>query len=87
MTANTLRGMMKDGTDEVKRAAATAAAGKADKTLVPDLVTLVADPSEQVGQAARAALKILTGQDHGPQPGADAAARAKAQAAWREGTK
>ncbi len=83
MTANTLRGMMKAGAEEVKRAAATAAGAKGDKGLLPDLATLIADPADGVVQAARESLKKLTGADHGPQPGADAAAKAKAQAAWR----
>ena len=34
-------------------------------------------------QAARAALKALSGEDHGPEPGAGAADRAAAITAWR----
>lgn len=83
MTANTLRGMLKEGSEDLKRAAATAVAYKGDKSLLLDLADLIDHPSDPVVQAARDALKTLTGQDHGPQPGSDAAARAKAQAAWR----
>ena len=83
MTAKTLKDMLKDGTEEVKRAACSAVATKGEKTLLPDLADLVGSPAEPVVLAARDALKALTGQDHGPAAGADAAAKAKAQAAWR----
>jgi hypothetical protein len=87
MTAATLRGMLQRGTEEMKRAACVAAAAKGDKSLGPDLADAVTDPADPVAQGARAALKALTGQDHGPPANADAAAKAKAQAAWRAALK
>jgi hypothetical protein len=84
MTATTLRGMLKDGSEEVKRAAAAAVVAKADRTMLSDLITLLGDKSTAASAAAHAALKALTGQDHGPPDGADAAAKQKAQEAWRK---
>jgi hypothetical protein len=70
MTAKTLREMLTDPRSELRRGAALACAMK--------------DASDLVVQAARAGLKSLTGQDFGPQPGADEAARAHAAADWNK---
>ena len=85
MTAATLRTMMKDADPELRRGAVLAAAMKDDKAHVPDLIERVGgDSADVVVRAARAGLKSLTGQDFGPAPGADAAARAKAAADWKK---
>lgn len=82
MTAATLKAMLADADAELRLAACRAAGQKDAKALVGDLIDRVADPAEPVSQAARANLKLLTNQDHGPPANADAAAKAAAKAAW-----
>ncbi len=84
MTAATLRDKLQDDAPEIRRAAALACAVKADKEFIPDLVTLLEDQQPAVARAAHAALKDLTGQDHGPAADAPPAARNRAAAAWKE---
>jgi hypothetical protein len=83
MSAETLRGMMTNPDVELRRGAVLAAAMRDDKGHVPDLIGRVMDADELVVRAARAGLRSLTGRDFGPQPGASAADRAQAAAAWR----
>ena len=47
------------------------------------VIEVQADDQATVVQAARAALQALTGEDHGPEPGATAADRTAALTAWR----
>lgn len=85
-TAATLNSMMADPDPEIRRAGALAAGSKGrDRAgeFAHSLVKLTADEHAIVVQAARAALKALTGQDFGPEPGASAADRAAAVTAWR----
>jgi len=84
MTPDTLRGMLKADEPELRRAAALACGMKDDKAHVPDLIELIIDPSDDVTRAAKAALKSLTAQDHGPPAGASAGQKALALTAWRE---
>jgi hypothetical protein len=84
MTAATLRRMLKDHDAELRRAACLACAMKDDRQHVPDLIERITDESDLVVRAARAGLKSLTEKDFGPPPGADAAAKAKAQADWKK---
>jgi hypothetical protein len=84
MTPDTLRAMMKADEAELRRAAALACGMKDDKAHVPDLIELIIDPSDDVTRAAKAALKSLTAQDHGPPAGASAGQKALALTAWRE---
>lgn len=84
MTPATLRAMLKADEAELRRAAALACGMKDDKGHVADLIELIIDPDEQVTRAAKAALKSLTGQDHGPPAGASAGQKALALTAWRE---
>ncbi|HET6573601.1 MAG TPA: hypothetical protein VFG68_08375, partial [Fimbriiglobus sp.] len=84
MTANSLRAMLKAEDAELRRAACLACAMKDDRQHVPDLIERITDKSELVVPAARASLKSLTEKDFGPSPGADDAAKAKAQAAWKK---
>lgn len=84
MTPTTLRAMLKDPDAELRRAACLACAMKDDRQHVPDLIERIADRSDLVVPAARAGLKSLTEKDFGPPPGADDAAKAKAQAEWKK---
>jgi hypothetical protein len=85
-TAATLNSMMGDKDPELQRAAALAAGAKGRERVgefSDSLVKLMADDRAIVVQAARAALKSLTGEDHGPEPGASPAERTAAITAWR----
>jgi hypothetical protein len=63
MSAVTLRGMLKADDVELRRAAALACAMKDDKEHVPDLIVALEDKDADVGKAARAGLKSLTGKE------------------------
>lgn len=85
-TAATLNSMMGDKEPELRRAAALAAGSKGRERVgefADSLVKLMADDQAIVVQAARAALKSLTGEDYGPEPGASPADRSAAITAWR----
>jgi hypothetical protein len=82
MTAETLRSMMKDKEVELRRGAVLAMAMKDDKAHLPDLITALLDEEERVVRAARAGLKAVSGEDFGPMPGANLAARTAAAKAW-----
>lgn len=84
MTPDTLRAMLKADEPELRRAAALACGMKDDKAHVAELIELIIDPSDDVTRAAKAALKSLTAQDHGPPAGASAGQKALALTAWRE---
>ena len=49
-----------------------------------DLMSKLIDSDPQIVQSARESLKELSGVDHGPEPGAPATDRERAQAAWRQ---
>jgi hypothetical protein len=86
MKIETLNEMMRDRDREIRRGAALAVASKGKERLpefAPVLVRLIADDETIVVQAARASLKSVSGQDFGPEPGANAADRSKAVLAWR----
>jgi hypothetical protein len=51
---------------------------------IPDLLQLLDDPEVAVIQAARTALKELTGEDFGPDAEAGRRGRISAAAAWRK---
>ena len=68
---------------EMRRAAAVAAGAKKAKELGPDLVRLLEDHEVTVLQAARAALRQISGQDFGPEVDASPAERTAAVEAWR----
>jgi hypothetical protein len=84
MTNDTLRGLLKDRDEEVRRAAAVACAIKGDRELTGDLIAALDDPAPWVVRAAGVALARLTGQEFGPPPNATAAEQARAVAAWKE---
>ena len=70
MSPETLRGMLKGGDLELRRAAVLACAMKDDRTHVPDLIDRLTDEEDIVVRAARAGLKSLSGgQDFGPDLG------------------
>ncbi len=83
MTVETLRDKLQEDNVEVRRAAATAAATKAARELIPDLIKLLHDAESEVASAAHAALKELTGKDFGPSPRAALEARIVAAADWK----
>jgi HEAT repeat protein len=63
MNADTLRDKLEDDSREVRRAAALACAMKESKAHIPDLIARLDDREPAVAQAARTALRSLTGQD------------------------
>ena len=69
-------------TRELRRAAAVAAGVKREKSLAPTLCDRVADTDDAVAQAARTALRIISGRDFGPESGASADAKQAARQAW-----
>jgi hypothetical protein len=83
LTAPALRDRLQDADAEVRRAAADACSRKPAKGFVPDLIALVADPDAEVAQAARRALRALTGEDFGPRGDGTSGERARALAAWQ----
>jgi hypothetical protein len=84
MTAATLRGRLQDDDPEMRRAAASACALKADPEPIPDLINLLDDREPAVVRAAHAALKqFANGKDFGPDAGAGNAERQAAIAAWK----
>jgi hypothetical protein len=83
MKAATIGGYLQDDEPEIRRAAALAVADKDAKQFIPQLIALLTDPHHEVWRAAYAALKGMTGQDFGPDAGADEAGRKKAADEWR----
>ena len=67
----------------LRRGACLACAMKEDRSHLPDLIERIADPSDLVVRAARAALKSMSGKDFGPPAGADEATKAKAAQDWK----
>jgi hypothetical protein len=84
MTAATLRDKLQEDAVEVRRAAALACGRKKATEHIPDLLQLLDDPEVAVIQAARTALKELTGEDFGPDAEVGRRGRASAAAAWRK---
>lgn len=84
MTAATLRDKLQDDNVEVRRAAALACGRKNAKEHIADLLQLLDDAEMDAVQAARLALKELTGQDFGPSSDAGSRKRADAAEAWRK---
>jgi hypothetical protein len=84
MTAETLRDKLKDENLEVRRAAALACAMKEDRSLIPDLISLLEDRESRVERAAYASLRALTDEDFGPTPNASEERRLRSIERWRE---
>jgi hypothetical protein len=72
--------------DEETQAAAAAAAGSKTAELTPELINLIGK-SDRVTQAARQSLRLLTGQDFGPAPGASIPDRIAARQRWERWAK
>src|SRR6185437_8136301 len=83
MTAATLRAMLRDEDAEVRRAAALACGMKKVRGHIADVLPLLDDEEPLVADAARVALKALSGKDFGPRPVAGRAERSVAVAAWK----
>ena len=77
-----LRSRLQDECRELRYAAILVCKEKRLRVLVPDLIERLADSDERVIWNTRRALKAITGQDCGPQPGASAAERAQIVAFW-----
>jgi hypothetical protein len=84
MSPATLRDKFKEPDPEIRRAAILAAAMSEDKSFVPDILTLLSDPSPTVWHAVPVALKLLSGQDFGPKVNASPAEREQARTRWDE---
>lgn len=84
LTAEELKGVLKDGRVEV-RAAVARTIGERRLPLAAELIELLADDAPEVHQGARQALMTLSnGQDFGPRPEASPGERAAAAQRWRE---
>ncbi len=83
MTAATLRAMLRDDDAEVRRAATLACGAKKARAHIPDVLPLLEDEEPIVADAARVALKTLSGKDFGPRQDAGRAERSVAMAAWK----
>ncbi|CAN5307064.1 hypothetical protein BH11PLA2_BH11PLA2_30770 [soil metagenome] len=83
MTPETLKAMLADRDAELRRAACLAIGMKDDWTLIPEMIERVTDPNEIVVRAAKASMKAMSGEDHGPKSGADDTAKRAAADAWR----
>ncbi len=83
MTSATLGEKLRDDNLEVRRAAALGCAMKEDKAHCERLIDLLDDAEVPVQRAAYAALKSLSGEDHGPSVEATVAEKAKAVVAWK----
>lgn len=79
----TLREYLGDEEPEIRAAAAIAAAARASKVLVPDLIKGLEDREELVQRAAHAALKKISSRDFGPAADATAAQRKESVARWQ----
>jgi hypothetical protein len=83
LDAEVLRVHLMAPESEMRRAAAVAAGAKKSRELGPDLVRLLEDHEVTVLQAARTALRQISGQDFGPELDAGPAERTAAIEAWR----
>jgi hypothetical protein len=83
MTSATLGVKLEDDAPEVRRAAALAVAMKEDSAHAYKLIEMLDDRETTVALAAHAALKSLSGEDHGPAKGATRQEHARAVLAWK----
>jgi hypothetical protein len=82
LPSSNLRNQLWDDDEEIRRAAIVACSRKKDRTLVPDLISLVADGDPSLARSAARSLKGLTGQDFGPTGEAAPEGWASAAQAW-----
>jgi len=78
-----LRGYL-DDEGELRAAAARACVKKADREMIPDLIGLLADADEKVGELALQTLRRLTGEDFGPPAKCSQDEREAAAVKWQE---
>lgn len=83
MTSKTLERYLKSEEAEIRRAAALATAMKDVRSLVPEMIDLLADSDPMVVNATRAALKAMTRQDFGPEPDATPTEKQQAILNWK----
>jgi hypothetical protein len=79
-----LRENFQDRAVEVRRAAVRACRLREEKALVPELIALLGDASEEVAYRAHEALRQFSNRDFGPPRGADEERRRQAMTAWRD---
>ena len=84
MSPATLRDKFKDTDVEIRRAAVLAAAMNEDKSVIPDILGLLSDPSPSVWRAVPVALRLLSGKELNLPSNATAAEREKARIQWEE---
>jgi hypothetical protein len=83
LKVTSLQRYMKDVDSEIRRAAVLASAMRDLREQIPDIIERLGDADPDVVRAARAALKTVTRQDFGPEPGATREEHAKAVADWK----
>ena len=84
LKVTSLRPRLRDPDAELRRAAALACALKNKKELIPDLIPLLHDRDAAVAQMALASLRVLSGQDFGPEEGVSVKERAEAVRRWQQ---
>ncbi len=84
MSPATLRDKFKDPDVEIRRAAILAAAMNEDKSFIPDILSLLNDPSPSVWRAAPVALQLLTGKGPDIPANASSTEREQAKVRWEE---
>jgi hypothetical protein len=83
MTQETLKSLVADRDAEVRRAACLAIGMKDDWILLPEVIDCITDPNDLVSRAAKATLKSVSNEDHGPKSGATDIEKREAADAWR----
>lgn len=83
MTVETLKQKLTDRDAEIRRATCLAVAMKDERTLVPEVIDCITDPNDIVLYAAKAALKAMSEEDHGPPVGATEDEKRNAASEWR----
>jgi hypothetical protein len=83
MTVATLRSRLEGDNLEMQLAAVKAAVEKQSRDLTPELIELLLSKSDTVREAARDALKVLTGENLGPPVGAKTLDYLEAHKRWK----
>ena len=83
LPAGLLRVRLQDEDDELRRAAALACIGKAERELTPELIGLLLDTEPVVARGAQKVLQMLSDEDFGPGPDAGMDERIAAALRWQ----
>jgi hypothetical protein len=84
MPVKLLAEKLKDKDEEMRRAGVSVSRQRKLKSLVPDLIELLDDSSEEISGQVHQLLQKFASKDLGPRRGADRLARQEAMSAWRE---